>query len=57
VLCGHGQRERPRVAACISHTGHFTGENLSSEQAKVILLKSLLDFPPGLLGPQALQPR
>ena len=57
VLCGHGQRERPRVAACISPTGHFTEENLSSEQAKVILLKSLLDFPPGLFGPQALQPR
>ena len=57
VLSGHGQRERPRVTACIGPGGHFKGDNPSSRQAQVVLLESLLDFPPGLLVPQALQPR
>ena len=57
VFSGHGQRERPRVTACIGSTGHFKEENSFSRQAEVVLLESLLDFPPGLLGPQALQPR
>lgn len=57
VLSGHGQRERPRVAAHIGSAGQFRGENPSSRQAQVVLLESLLDFPPGLLGPKGLQPR
>jgi len=57
VLSGHGQRERPEVAAHIGPGGHFNGENPSSRHAQVVLLESLLDFPPGLLVPQALQPR
>ena len=57
VLSGHGQHERPRVAAHIGPTGLFKGEIPCSRQAQVVLLESLLDFPPGLLGPQALQPR
>lgn len=57
VLSGHGQRERPRVAAHIGPTGLFNGKNPSSRQAQVVLLESLFDFPPGLLGPQALQPQ
>jgi D-glycero-D-manno-heptose 1,7-bisphosphate phosphatase len=57
VLSGHGQRERPRVTACIGPGGQFRGENPSSWQAQVVLLESLLDFPSGLLSPQALQPR
>ena len=57
VLSGHGQHERPGVAACVGPGGHFKGENRSSRQAQVVLLASLLDFPPGLLVPQALEPR
>ena len=57
VLSGHGQRERPRVAACIGPCGQFRGENPPSRQSQVVLLESLFDFPLGLLGPQALQPR
>jgi len=57
VLSGHGQHDRPRVTACIGPTGHFKGENPFSRQAEVVLLESLLDFPPGLLGPQGSPPR
>ena len=57
VLSGHGQRERPTVNACIDPGGHFNGDNPSSWQTQVVLLESLLDFPHGLLGPQALQQR
>jgi len=53
VLSGHGQHERPRVTACIGPCGQFRGENPSSRQAQAVLLESLLDFPFGLLGPQA----
>jgi D-glycero-D-manno-heptose 1,7-bisphosphate phosphatase len=53
VLSGHGQRERPSVTACIGPCGHFKEENPSSRQAQVVLLESLLDFSPSLLGPQA----
>jgi D-glycero-D-manno-heptose 1,7-bisphosphate phosphatase len=57
VLSGHGQHERPRVAAHIGPTGLFKGENPSSWQTQVVLLESLFDFPPSLLGTQVLQPR
>ena len=55
VLSGHGQHDRPRVVAHIGTAGQFRGENPSSRQAQVLLLESLLDFPFGLLGPQAPQ--
>ena len=57
VMSGHGKEERASVLARISRSGHFIGENLSSHQAEVVLLESLLDFPPNLISPLAHQLR
>jgi len=50
VLSGHGQRERPAVEQWAGECAHSTSENLDFE---LVLLESLLNFQPNLLGMQS----
>ena len=50
VLSGHGQRERPAVEQWAGECAHSTSDNPGFE---LVLLESLLNFQPNLLGMQA----
>jgi len=48
VLSGHGKRERPAVEEWAGECAHCTSKNLGFE---LVLIGSLLNFPPDLLKP------